>query len=68
MKYFSEISLVKCIIFCVILFSLSAISCKKDGKLSPQFDNRNLEISYVDTFSIVTSLIKEDSIRTDGLS
>ncbi|MDB4534069.1 DUF4270 domain-containing protein [Vicingaceae bacterium] len=42
-------------------------SCKKDGELSPDFDNGNLAISFVDTFSITTSLTTEDSLRTDGL-
>ncbi len=51
------------VIFCVsILFS-----CKKDGKLAPDFDSGNLSVHFVDTFSIQTSVVQEDSLRTDGL-
>jgi hypothetical protein len=56
-------------IFLSVLFSLTLLfSCKKDGKLTPDFDNGNLAISYVDTFAITTSVEREDSLRTDGLT
>ncbi len=48
-----------------IFFLTLLFSCKKDGELSPDFDNGNLAISFVDTFSIKTSVIQDDSIRTD---
>jgi hypothetical protein len=55
--------------FLSALFFLTLIySCKKDGKLTPDFDKGNLEISYVDTFAIITGVEKEDSLRTDGLA
>jgi hypothetical protein len=50
-----------------IFFLTLLFSCKKDGELSPNFDNGNLAINYVDTFSITTSVEREDSLRTDGL-
>tara|TARA_B100000809_G_scaffold190766_2_gene189409 strand:+ start:5001 stop:6338 length:1338 start_codon:yes stop_codon:yes gene_type:complete len=50
-----------------IFFLTLLFSCKKDGELSPNFDNGNLAISYVDTFSVTTSVEKEDSLRTDDL-
>lgn len=51
------------VFFLLIAFSFS--SCKKDGELEPDFDGGNVNIIRVDTFSIITSLVKEDSIRTD---
>lgn len=50
------------------LFFLSVLffySCKKDGELIPAFDSGNANVVAVDTFSIKTSLVREDSIRTD---
>ncbi|PKP49547.1 MAG: hypothetical protein CVT95_03240, partial [Bacteroidetes bacterium HGW-Bacteroidetes-12] len=50
------------------LFFLSTLffnSCKKDGELIPTFDSGNANLVAVDTFSIITSLVREDSIRTD---
>lgn len=50
------------------LFFLSTIflfSCKKDGELIPQFDKGNINLVAVDTFSLKTSLTREDSLRTD---
>lgn len=40
-------------------------SCKKDGELIPEFDSGNANVMKTDTFTILTSLVKEDSIRTD---
>lgn len=48
-----------------VIFSITIVSCKKDGQLFPEFNDENLTIQYSDTFNILTSLIKEDSIRTD---
>jgi hypothetical protein len=50
-----------------IFFLTLLFSCKKDGELSPNFDNGNLAINYVDTFSVTTSVEREDSLRTDDL-
>lgn len=50
------------------LFFLSTLffySCKKDGELIPVFDSGNANLVAVDTFSLKTSLVREDSIRTD---
>lgn len=53
-------------IFLFAIFFLTLLfSCKKDGKLSPDFDDSNLTILFTDTFSLKTTLIKEDSLRTD---
>lgn len=41
------------------------MSCKKDGELFPEFNNENLTIHFTDTLNIVTTLLKDDSIRTD---
>jgi len=40
-------------------------SCKKDGELSPDFDDGNLTIIFTDTFSLKTSIIEEPAGRTD---
>lgn len=48
-----------------VLFFMVLMSCKKDGELFPEFNNENLTIHFVDTFDIVTSILKDDSIRTD---
>lgn len=50
------------------LFFLSVLffySCKKDGELIPAFDSGSVNLVKVDTFSILTKLVREDSIRTD---
>jgi hypothetical protein len=41
------------------------MSCKKDGQLFPEFNDENLSIQFTDTFNIITTVIKEDSIQTD---
>lgn len=48
-----------------VIFSITLVSCKKDGQLFPEFNDENLTIHFTDTFSILTSLVKDDSIRTD---
>lgn len=55
----------KALTFSAIFFLIGLISCKKDGELKPGFDDGGLSINAVDTFSIVTSVVKEDSLRTD---
>ncbi|MDG1477813.1 MAG: DUF4270 family protein [Vicingaceae bacterium] len=48
------------------LFLISVLfSCKKDGKISPDFDNGNLSIIYTDTFSIQSTVEKDDPSQTD---
>jgi hypothetical protein len=39
-------------------------SCKKDGDLSPDFDNGNLSTIFTDTFSINSSIEKDDPSQT----
>jgi len=49
-----------------VLFLLSVLfSCKKDGGLSPDFDNGNLSIIYTDTFSLKTTVLEDPAGRTD---
>src|SRR5690606_29559288 len=48
-----------------VIFSITLVSCKKDGQLFPEFNDENLTIHFTDTFSILTSLVKDDSIQTD---
>ena len=47
------------------LLFLVLFSCKKDGELSPDFDNGNLLISFTDTFSLKTSVVEAARERTD---
>ena len=65
MKITSYSLLRKAIFLSAIFFLTFLFSCKKDGKLAPDFDNGNLSVSFVDTFSILTSIVQEDSLRTD---
>lgn len=51
-----------------VLFSMVLMSCKKDGELYPGFNNENLSINFTDTFDIITSIMKDDSIQTDFAS
>lgn len=48
-----------------VLFLMVLMSCKKDGELFPEFNNENLTIHFTDTMDIVTTLLLDDSIRTD---
>jgi len=51
------------------IFLLSILfSCKKDGKLSPDFDNGNLSILFVDTFSIKSTVDNDGASQTDLIS
>lgn len=64
-KKITSILMRKVILLSAIFFLTLIYSCKKDGALNPDFDNGNLSINYVDTFSLKTTLIEEDSLRTD---
>ncbi|MGE0561878.1 MAG: DUF4270 family protein [Flavobacteriales bacterium] len=48
-----------------VLILMVLMSCKKDGELFPEFNNENLTIHFTDTMDILTTLLKDDSIRTD---
>lgn len=48
-----------------IFFLIGFVSCKKDGELNPGFDDGGLAINFVDTFSVTTQVVKEDSLRAD---
>jgi len=65
MKITSNFLLRKVLFLSAIFFLTFIFSCKKDGELSPDFDSGNLEVNYTDTFSLLTSVLEEDSIRTD---
>ena len=68
MKSKSTLIMQKAFFLSALLFLTLLFSCKKDGKLTPDFDNGNLAISYLDTFAITTSVEREDSLRTDALA
>lgn len=51
-----------------VLFLIVLISCKKNGELYPEFNNENLSIHFTDTLNIATTLVKDDSIPTLGVS
>jgi hypothetical protein len=65
MKITSKIIMRKVLFLSAIFFLSLAFSCKKDGKLTPDFENGALSINFTDTFSLNTVVIKEDSLRTD---
>lgn len=54
-----------CLIAITFFIVGSIFSCKKDGALSPDFDDPNKDIIFTDTFSINTQVVPEDSFRTD---
>ena len=60
-----DFSMRKAILLSAIFFLVQLFSCKKDGELAPDFDNGNLSINFVDTFSLKTTVLAEDSLRTD---
>jgi hypothetical protein len=64
-KKFTPILMRKVMLLSAIFFLALTYSCKKDGALNPDFDNGNLSVNYIDTFSLKTTLIEEDSLRTD---
>lgn len=55
----------KVTILSAIFFLIGFISCKKDGKLAPDFDSGGLAVNFIDTFTVNTKVVREDSIRTD---
>ncbi len=55
----------KALWFSAIFFLIGFVSCKKDGELDPDFDDGGLAINFVDTFSITTQVVQEDSLRSD---
>lgn len=55
----------KALWFSAIFFLIGFVSCKKDGELKPSFDDGGLSIHFVDTFSVTTKVVQEDSLRTD---
>ncbi len=56
----------KALILSAIFFLIVLFSCKKEGKLVPDFDTGNLAIHYVDTFAIKTSLDTVLPLVTDA--
>lgn len=66
MTLFSETSLfTRKAIMLSVLFLTVFFSCKKDGELYPKFNDENLTVNYVDTFTINTSVVR-DSIQTNN--
>ena len=59
-------SLRKVYLLSALFFIAVFFSCKKDGELVPAFDGGTIPILFTDTLSLVTSLERDDSIRTDG--
>jgi len=55
----------KALWFSAIFFLIGFVSCKKDGELKPGFDDGGLSIHFIDTFSVATEVVQEDSLRTD---
>jgi hypothetical protein len=55
----------KVVFLSAIFFLVQLMSCKKDGELSPDFENGDLSIHFTDTFSVFTQVVQEDSLRTD---
>jgi hypothetical protein len=47
-----------------VIFFTAFFSCKKDGELYPKFNAENLLVSFTDTFSIKTKVVRHDSIDT----
>jgi hypothetical protein len=51
-----------------VIFFTALFSCKKDGELYPKFNSENLVVSFTDTFSIETRVVRADSIDTYNVS
>jgi len=64
----SNLFLRKAFLLSAIFFLATLYSCKKEGELSPDFDKGNANLVFTDTVSLVTSLERVDSIRTDVAS
>ena len=53
-------------IYLLFAFLLVAFyACKKDGELSPDFDSSDVSVEFSDTLTVESTVIKEDSFRTD---
>ncbi len=61
----NQIIMRKVLLLSAIFFLALNFSCKKDGALNPDFDNGNLSVHFTDTFSLKTTVVEEDSLRTD---
>jgi hypothetical protein len=55
----------KVFLLSAIFFTGVLFSCKKDGALVPDFDKNGNSIIFTDTFSLESTLVREDSLRTD---
>lgn len=55
----------KVFLLSVIFLITLASSCKKEGNLVPGFDNGTNLVNFTDTLTLKTSLVREDSLRTD---
>jgi hypothetical protein len=55
----------KVFLLSALFLVLILFSCKKDGKLSPDFEDGNLSVEFTDTFSLKTSVVEDPSGRTD---
>jgi uncharacterized protein DUF4270 len=51
-----------------VIFFTTLFSCKKDGELYPEFNSENLIVSFTDTLSISTKVLRDDSINTFNVS
>lgn len=51
-----------------VIFFTAFFSCKKDGELYPKFNPEGLAVSFTDTFSIKTSIVRNDSINAYNVS
>jgi len=51
-----------------VIFFTTLFSCKKDGELYPEFNSENLVVSFTDTLSISTKVLRNDSINTFNVS
>ncbi|MGB0881533.1 MAG: DUF4270 family protein [Vicingaceae bacterium] len=58
----------KSLLLFVIFLIASLFSCKKDGKLSPDFDNGNLSIVFIDTLSLQSTVVKDIPSTTQAIS
>lgn len=55
----------KIYLFSSLFLLMSIYACKKDGELTPSFDTSNVVVEFCDTLTIKSTLIEEDSFRTE---
>jgi len=55
----------KKILFSALFFTTVFFSCKKEGALTPDFEEGSLNINFTDTITINTKVELEEPIRTD---